>query len=203
MKKIMILTAILVSVLGSMSAQENSANVAPASTKAQGRYELATNFTYKIAKISQTTTSFVLPGISVDTAYKFNSQPNGFAVVVDVNAETARAIQPGVNLSQFSIVVGPRYYFGLNKSSAHTLNLYGQALFGFDAASNSIFPRPTSITGSAFSTAFQAGGGANLRVTHNLSLRLFEADFITTSLPNNANNHQYDVRCSNGLVFHF
>jgi opacity protein-like surface antigen len=203
MKKILYLTAILVSVLGSVSAQDNSANVAPASTKAQGRYELATNFTYKFAKVSETSHSFVLPGVSVDTAYKFNSQPNGFALAIDANAETAHAIEPGVNLSQFSVVVGPRYYFSLNKSSAHVIDLYGQALFGFDAASNSVFPHATGLTGNATSVAYQAGGGANIRLSHNLSLRLLEADFITTSLPNHANNRQYDVRLANGLVFHF
>jgi len=34
-------------------------------------------------------------------------------------------------------------------------------------------------------------------------LRLFEADFITTQLPNATNQRQYDVRFSNGIVFRF
>lgn len=207
MKNTLYLTAILVGVLATFCApvlsQDNSANVVPASNKATGHYELATNFTYKVAKISGTSTSFVLPGLSIDAAYKFNSKPNGFALVMDANGETAQKIEPGVNLTQLSLAAGPRYYFSLNKSSAHTLNLYGQALIGFDAASNSVFPHSDSITTHETSAVLQAGGGANIRISNNLSLRLFEADFITTSLPNSANNRQYDVRCSNGLVFHF
>jgi hypothetical protein len=47
------------------------------------------------------------------------------------------------------------------------------------------------------------GGGANIRLTRRIALRLLEADFIATHLPNSTNSRQYDIRFSNGVVFHF
>jgi hypothetical protein len=36
-----------------------------------------------------------------------------------------------------------------------------------------------------------------------LGLRLLEADYVMTKLPNNTNSYQGDVRFSNGLTFRF
>jgi hypothetical protein len=207
MKKILLLSAILVCVSAvfcpSVTAQSGGVNNVQAAGNSADHYELATNFSYKVAKIAGTTTDFLLPGVAVDGAYKFNGKPDGIALAIDLNGERATAIEPGVNLSQFSLVAGPRYYFSFNKQSTHALTFYAQALVGFDAAYNSVFPGSSGTRTSATSAAFQAGGGANLRLSRHISLRLAEADFVTTSLPNFTNNRQYDVRFSNGLVFRF
>jgi hypothetical protein len=42
-----------------------------------------------------------------------------------------------------------------------------------------------------------------MRLTKNLGLRLLEADYVMTQLPNNANNYQGDMRMSNGITFRF
>lgn len=207
MKRILYVSAALVCVLGALSvsvtAQVKSAPVAMQADKAAERFELAVNFNYKIAKIAGTSSSFVLPGGSIDGAYKFNHRLNGLALAVELEGETASAVEPGVNLTQVSFAAGPRYYYTVNKRAGHPLELYGQALFGIDAASNSVFPKGSGVTSSANSSVIQTGGGANLRLTHKLSLRLLEADFLTTSLPNSTNDRQYDLRLSHGLVLHF
>ena len=73
---------------------------------------------------------------------------------------------------------------------------------GFLSPRDSRFPGPSGTTTTAGSVAVQAGGD-NLHLTHSISLRMLEADFITTHLPNAANSRQYDVRFSDGVVFHF
>jgi len=165
--------------------------------------DMAANFTYKVAKISETTTRFVLPGGSVDAAYTFGGSFRGLGVVFDFNGETASNVEPGVNLTQISSLGGLRYSFLVARRSTRPVELYGQALGGRVWARDSVFPAPGGATSTAGSFAFQAGGGANIRLTHSISLRMLEADFITTHLPNAANSRQYDVRFSNGIVFHF
>jgi len=206
MKTILHVSAMLAMVLGCLSvpvAGQIAPSAAHVAADAAGHFDVAANFTYKAAKISQTTNRFVMPGGSVDAAYNFGGKLGGLSAVVDLNGESASNIEPGVDLTQFSIMGGARYTFRLNRKNAHVVALYGQILGGEDFASNSAFPGLAAFTSTANSSAFQAGGGANMRLTRSISFRLLEADFITTALPNAANNRQDSLRLSNGIVFHF
>jgi outer membrane protein OmpA-like peptidoglycan-associated protein len=40
-----------------------------------------------------------------------------------------------------------------------------------------------------------------MRLTRNLGLRLLEADYVMSRLPNNTNNYQGDIRFSNGIIW--
>jgi len=59
---------------------------------------------------------------------------------------------------------------------------------------NSYYPAVPAATSSANSLAIQAGGGLNLYLTRNFGLRLLEADYVRTALPNAATNLQNDMR---------
>lgn len=204
MKNILPVCATLAMILGTLSlsaAGQTSGGGAP--VPAVDKFDVAVNFTYKVAKIASTTTHFVLPGGSLDAAYNFGGKVKGLSLVVDLNGESKSNVEPGVNLTQFSVLGGARYTFHFAAKNAHAFDLYGQFLGGGVFASNSLFPGPSSSTSSASSGAMQLGGGANIRLTHSIALRLLEADFVTTSLPNSTNNRQYDVRFSNGVVFRF
>jgi hypothetical protein len=120
----------------------------------------------------------------------------------DISGESASAIEPGVNLSQYTIVVGPRYRWPL-KMGRHKASVYAQALIGGVHAFSSVFPAPGGSTFNAGSFALQTGGGLNLPLTDKIGLRLLEADYIMTNLPNNASSYQGDARFSNGLTFRF
>lgn len=201
MKNILPVSATLAMVLGTLSLSAAGQTGAPAPSA--NKFDVAVNFTYKVAKIASTTTSFVLPGGSADAAYNFGGKVKGLSLVVDLNGESKSNIEPGVNLTQFSMLGGARYTARLAQKNPHAVDLYGQFLGGGVFASNSLFPGPSSTTTSANSSAIQLGGGANIRLTRRIALRLLEADFIATHLPNSTNSRQYDIRFSNGVVFHF
>jgi len=204
MKSILPVRAMLAMILGVLSvsaAGQTAADGAP--PPGSNKFDLAVNFTYKVTKIASTTTDFVLPGGSVDAAYNFGGGLKGVSLVLDLNGESKSNIEPGVNLTQFSVTGGARYTFHIAAKNPHSVDLYGQLLGGGVFASNSLFPGPSSSTSSANSGALQVGGGINLRLTRSIALRLLEADFITTHLPNSTNQRQYDVRFSNGVVFRF
>jgi hypothetical protein len=204
MKSILPVSATLAMILGAFSLSAGAqAPAGDAPQPAADKFDLAVNFTYKVAKIASTTTNFVLPGASVDGAYNFGGKAGGLGLVGDANGEWKSNIEPGVNLTQFSVMGGLRYTFHLAPHRLHGIDLYGEGLGGEVFASNSIFPGPFGTTTRANSIAIQAGGGANLRLSHLIALRLVEADFITTQLPNATDQRQYDVRFSNGIVFRF
>jgi hypothetical protein len=168
------------------------------------KFDLALTFDYKLVKISTTSGPFHgLAGGGVDGVYWLGDGAKRWGIAFDVNGETISNIQPGVNLSQFTVVAGPRYTLWQDKKKAHGANLYGEVLGGYVHAFNSVFPTSTTAVPTANSFSLQAGGGFNLPLTRSLDLRLIEADFIMTKLPNNNNDFQGDARLSAGLVFRF
>ena len=208
MKNILPVCATLAMVLGMTplgAVGQTSAGGAPqpAPTPGSDKFDVAANFTYKVAKIASTTTRFVLPGGSLDAAYNFAGKVKGLGLVVDINGESKSNIEPGVSLTQFSVMGGARYTFHLVPKNPHAVDLYGQFLGGGVFAFNSLFPGLSSTTTSANSSVIQLGGGVNIRLTRRIALRLLEADFIATHLPNSTNSRQYDIRFSNGVVFRF
>lgn len=204
MKSILPVSATLAMIIGACSlsaAGQSTTGGAP--QPPADKFDVAVNFTYKVAKIASTTTHFVLPGGSLDAAYNFGGKAGGLSLVADMNGESKSNIEPGVSLTQFSVLGGARYTFHFSAQKPHALDLYGEFLAGEVFAFNSVFPGPSSTTSSANSVAIQAGGGANVRLSRSIALRLLESDFITTQLPNATDQRQYDVRFSNGIVFRF
>ena len=58
-------------------------------------------------------------------------------------------------------------------------------------------------SGSANGVAFTAGGGVDLKAGRNVSIRLIQAEYLMTRLPNGVNNYQNDLRPTFGVIFHF
>ena len=71
-------------------------------------------------------------------------------------------------------------------------------MHGFDG----LYPATSRVTSSAGSLAIEAGGGVNLFLTKNLGVRLLEAEYVRTELPNTVSNTQNDMRLSFGFAYH-
>lgn len=166
------------------------------------KFDLGITYTYKLAKISNLSGStFGIQGGSVDGVYWLGEKAPNLGLAFDFNGESASNIKPGVDLNQFTFVAGPRYTLWKDKSKSHGANLYGEVLGGYVHAYNSVFPTSTTAATSANSFSLQAGGGFNLPIAKRIDLRLIEADYILTKLPNASDDIQSDLRLSAGLVF--
>jgi hypothetical protein len=166
------------------------------------KFDLGLTYTYKLAKISNLSgSSFRIQGGSVDGVYWLGEKAPNLGLAFDFNGEAASNIKPGVDLNQFTFVAGPRYTLWKDKSKSHGANLYGEALGGYVHAYNSVFPTSTTAATSANSFSLQAGGGFNLPIAKRIDLRLIEADYILTKLPNASDDIQSDLRLSAGIVF--
>ncbi len=138
-------------------------------------------------------------GISAAGVYKLGDKFKGLGLAVDLNFESANAINPGVNLKQFTIVAGPRHTLKTRISPT----AYAEALFGFVQAFDSVFPSGQSVTSTANSFAMQIGGGVGVPVRKRFGWSIAEVDYIGTRLPNDSNNSQTDIRLSTGITVHF
>jgi len=122
----------------------------------------------------------------------------GWSVVAELAGEHASNINSAhEDLSLVSYLFGPRYsYRGARRLVPFAQFLVG-GVHGFDA----LFPGYSGAPPNAF--AFATGGGLNAHLSRRFALRLVQADYFQTQLPNDANNRQDHLRLSGGVVFRF
>jgi len=184
----------------SVSAQVTHAGVSQSNVSV----DLAFTYSPERAQIVPSQCCFWMHGGSVDAALNFGS---GFGIAASFTGEHAATIAPGVDVNKITSLVGPRYTFTTWSSQTTSgdtrrLQVFGQALFGSTYAFNGIYPAPGAPTTSASSFAIEAGGGINFNFSRHFGLRLAEAEYVRTELPNNGTNTQNDLRMACGVTFH-
>lgn len=132
---------------------------------------------------------------------------HGIGLAVDVTGQHSSNIQPGVNLSKISYLVGPSFTFNGRRLVGRLIprrssQIFGEVLFGAAHGFGSVFPAPGGATPTANSFAVQIGGGLDISLPKDFGLRVFDIDYVRTSLPNNGSNTQDDLRLGFGLTWH-
>lgn len=64
-----------------------------------------------------------------------------------------------------------------------------------------LYPAPGRALTSSNSFAVQTGGGVDVGISRHLAVRLFQADWLRTQLPNSTTNVQNNLRLAAGIVF--
>jgi peptidoglycan-associated lipoprotein len=125
-----------------------------------------------------------------------------FALVGDVSVvEAGKISSNGYGLTLSAFTFGARYQFRLGHSPLHP---FGQILAGVVHGSGSLVDgQNPAVSNSGGTFAGNAGGGIDLNLTHRLSIRMVEADYLATTFNNGENDHQNNLRLSSGAVFHF
>ncbi len=167
--------------------------------------DFALTYTAERTKIAPSNCGcFWLNGGSGDAAATFFK---GLGIAANLTLNHASDITPGVNLSQFILMAGPRYTYNTSRwtdrrfMKKHDTYLFGEWLLGGVHAYNSVFPTSTGTTPSASAFSMQVGGGANVALTKGFGLRLLELDYVRTTLPNNGSNSQNDLRIAFGVSY--
>jgi hypothetical protein len=188
--------------MGAATWAQKSPSSAP---QAQSSTDLSITYSLERAKLAPGDCGcFWLEGVGVDGAVSFWK---GLGVAASFTGGHAGNIAPGVDVNRIAFTAGPRYTYTAWKSHAaatdqRRLQIFGQGLFGYVHGFDGVYPAPDGVTTSAGSLAIDAGGGLNLFFTGRLGVRLLEAEYIRSALPNNASNTQTDTRLSFGLVYH-
>jgi len=187
--------------LGSLLATASMAQSAPqrasAAPDATSRLEVAIDYSAVHAQDSSKN-SFWLQGGSV----QLDAQVwRGLGGVADITGEhSANINSTGVNLDMVIATFGPRYTL---RPAHGRLALFGQALAGVANGFNGVFPSPNGAQETATRLALKLGGGANYSLSHRVAVRLIEADWLRTQLPNENSSVQNDVYLGAGLVLRF
>jgi hypothetical protein len=149
---------------------------------------------------------FWLEGGSMNAAVTFY---RGLGVAANLTGGHASSVTPGVDLDKVSFMMGPRYTHQLGKWGGHEpgqhgeTRIFGEGLAGGVHGFNTIFPSSAGVAGAASSFVFQVGGGLDWTIRKNIGIRVVEADYVRSTLPNNGNNTQHDLRLGAGISFHF
>lgn len=145
---------------------------------------------------------FWLHGGSADAALTLW---NGVGISASIAGDQIANYAPGIDFNKITYLAGPRYTWSTRHRDADygrggSLEFFGEALFGVVHAFNGEFPSGTGVTTSANSFALQTGGGIVLPISQHLGLRVAQAEYVRTRLPNGFANTQNDLRLSAGVV---
>ena len=176
--------------------------IAQQATHSAPSHELDFSFTYT-AQRSNTTggNSFWLQGGNAQIA---GTMYHGLGVVADVTATRASKINAtGVNLTLVSTTFGPRYTWALpvHKTSARQLRFFAETMGGIVNGLDSAFPDPSGVQSNAEGTALQVGGGVDLTLSRHFALRLMQAHWLRTWIPNAYTGAQNNFTTGAGIVF--
>ena len=166
--------------------------------------DLAATFAVEHSQVVPGQSKFWFKGGGADAAVTFWK---GLGLAVAITGDHAANVSPGVDANKFSYLGGPRYTWTAwtgksSKTDQRRLQIFGQGLFGEAHGFDGLYPATGGATFSANSFAMQAGGGLNLYLNRNWGIRLLEADYVRTTLPNAAANAQNDMRLTFGITYH-
>jgi predicted porin len=146
---------------------------------------------------ANTTQNFWTQGGSVELGVDLF---RGWGVAADVTGAHAGSIgSSGLPLSQVTATFGPRYRW----HATSRLSLYGEGLVGEANGFRSIFPTIGGSQPDANGLATQVGGGLDYRLSNRLAIRVLDAAWSHTQLPNSTDNVQNNLRLGAGVVLRF
>jgi opacity protein-like surface antigen len=124
----------------------------------------------------------------------------GWGIAADITGVHTGSIGTnGLPLSLVTITFGPRYRWHPNRR----LSMYGQGLIGEANGFRSIFPATAGSQSDANGFAAQVGGGADYRLSDHFAIRVLDAGWSRTQLPNSTDNVQNTLRLGAGIVLSF
>jgi peptidoglycan-associated lipoprotein len=144
---------------------------------------------------------FTLQGAAADAYWNIGHIGSALhlGLAADAGVENTGSVNGaghGLTLSTFT--AGPRFRLPVGKTHA-----FVQALFGLAHGSGSDFPSGNVFIHSANSFALDLGAGADYPLNKSISVRILQLDYLRTTLPNNSNNWQNNLRIAAGLTLRF
>ena len=161
--------------------------------------DLAVTYTTLGSKVTPGGNNFWLQGGSIDAAFTFH---RGFGLAANITGDHASNIGPGVNLNEIDFVMGPRYTYRFGTKSKHESRVFAEVLAGGVRGFGGVFPKSTGLDTRASSFEYQVGGGWDIAIRKRIAIRVFEADYVRSYLPNNGGDTQGHIRLAFGVTYH-
>ncbi len=139
--------------------------------------------------------SFTTQGGAAEMNYSFFHGLGATASVLGVHADS---IGSGVPVNLILLTFGPSYTY--RHHGAHPVSFFAHGLVGRANGFDGLYPQGGVANASANSLAVQTGGGVDVGLTRHLAVRLVQADYVRTQLPNSLTNVQNNLRLGVGIV---
>jgi hypothetical protein len=108
----------------------------------------------------------------------------------------------GVPLNLVTTTFGPRYTWHAHRVAEHGVSIFAEGLIGETHGFGSVFPGLAGPSTNSLSFASEAGGGVDVEISRHFSVRLVEASWLRSQLPNSSLNVQNDLTLGAGFVIH-
>lgn len=165
--------------------------------------EISVNYSYQGSRPLPYKTWAGLQGGRGDVVWTFARH---WSLVGEVAGEHTRLFaNTKAPLTLFTAMVGPRLYLVARRKNEKPMRLrpFLQVVGGGAYATEGKFPDGTLIRNQAKSIAAAGGGGLELRLRSNISLRLIQGDVLYTRMPNGFENYQLSYRFGAGIIIDF
>ena len=159
------------------------------------RVSLALTYDTQGSNLTTTNRFWLQGGAAELTAAVFH----GFGATATVLGLHSANSGGGVPLNLVTFAFGPSYTY-THHHGAHSLNIFAHGLVGEADGFHGTYPGPNGPLPSASSLAVLAGGGIDLGLSHHLAVRIVQADYVRTQLPNSLTNVQNSLRLGIGIV---
>jgi hypothetical protein len=123
----------------------------------------------------------------------------GLGIAGSVTSERISNYANGIDFNRLTYAGG----LGYRHNVGERLQIFGHGLGGRAHAFSGAFPSSTGLLSTANSLVLQTGGGLDLPLSNRFAVRLLEAEYVRTQLPNGYANTQNDLRLSTGLTVEF
>ena len=160
--------------------------------------EVAAGYSYMRASTA-VPSGFNLHGGSVSAAVNVNRWL-GFAGEVAYGS-TKNVPPSGFSLNVTSYLFGPRVsYRGRERFTVFAHNLIGVGHAG-GTLYTAGFQQGTTAPAAQNAFAMVTGGGLDVNLGRHFAIRAFQTDWLFTTFPNGAGNHQHSFRLTTGIVW--
>jgi len=176
--------------LATMSRAQETTSVTP-------RVDFGVTYIAHIALKANTTDQFTMQGGSAELGFNFY---RGIGLAGSYTETHGNSIgNSGLPLTYSLVGVGPRYRWHADRR----ISVYGEGLVGVASGTDSLFPTSSGLVSSATSFAEQMGVGLDYRVRNAIAIRVIDAAYVRSTLPNGTNNEQNILRIGAGIAFRF
>lgn len=165
---------------------------------AGGTISAAVSYNAMHAGSSSGSNSFWMQGGGAEVA---GTLADGFGAVANVTGLHTANTQQGVPLNLVAATFGPRYTWVPRRQSSRSMAIFAQGLVGETHGFHGTFPASGGSITSVSGLAVNLGGGVDLRIRPHLALRVIEASWLHTQLPNSSSNVQNNLLLGAGIVF--
>ena len=125
---------------------------------------------------------------------------HGWGIAANITGTHTGSIgSSAIPLSLVTATFGPRYRWHADGR----LSLYGEGLIGEANGFHSLLPTIAGSQSSANGFSAQVGGGVDYSLSNRFALRLLDAAWSRTQLPNGTDNVQNNLRLAAGVVLRF